>query len=511
MFQDDPPRPWSGKAFGPRFAPHQLIETIGIRPAADKLWSVAAHERALSTQPARGPVAASILPQPGKRGVKMSGRRGANMFNWIKRAGLRSGDAAMFPARYAPADCGFGYSFEWSDSCAFVDPAIPLVALAGLALGRTDRLRVFPGRGSQAGCGSLALRSRSPREVKKSSSGGLELRCPSAVAASKGRAPTTRSPGWHRPARARSTRASAPTTSRKRSGSRCAPPATETRKGRRAPGPGSGGRADQPRSSARRERSPAYREVAKGETTPEARVAAIEKAVEHVRSLRRAFDTPTHENRPLRRVLYGYGQHLAQSSRFDDAIKALDESSDVGFETLLHGRARRKMAELRKSPQFQAALKAHDAARLAAAASASRNKLANAARPAVWFTLRDLDSKPVSLSDFKGKVVLVDFWGTWCGPAGRRFPHLIELYRNRKDKGLEIWAWITKRTSRTSRRHGRSSRFRQGRGMTYPCLIGDEATIQQIPGFKGFPTTVIVDRAGKVRRTDHRERRQDPD
>ncbi len=129
-----------------------------------------------------------------------------------------------------------------------------------------------------------------------------------------------------------------------------------------------------------------------------------------------------------------------------------------------------------------------------------KDKLAEPINVPFQFTHRDLESKPVSLSDYKGKVVLVDFWGTWCGPCKQTIPHLIDLDKNRKSKGLQVVGLdYEKEIKDESKAREVVKAFAKEVGMTYPCLFTDDATIQQIPDFKGFPTFVIVDRAGKVR------------
>uniref|UniRef100_A0A7C4TCJ4 TlpA family protein disulfide reductase n=1 Tax=candidate division WOR-3 bacterium TaxID=2052148 RepID=A0A7C4TCJ4_UNCW3 len=109
------------------------------------------------------------------------------------------------------------------------------------------------------------------------------------------------------------------------------------------------------------------------------------------------------------------------------------------------------------------------------------------------FTLKSIDGETVSLSDFKGKVVLLDFWATWCPPCRRSIPHLISLYEKYKDRGVII-------IGISSEEEGTIRNFRDENGITYPLLLGTSEVFQKYK-VSAIPHTVFIDKKGKERKT----------
>ena len=120
------------------------------------------------------------------------------------------------------------------------------------------------------------------------------------------------------------------------------------------------------------------------------------------------------------------------------------------------------------------------------------------------FTLADLEGNWVSLNQLKGKVVLLNFWGTWCGPCRREIPDFIKLAKKHKKDGLEIVG-----VTLTSGSAKKIQAFADQWGINYTLLtdiegnesqmvtaLYGEATGQRITG---IPTTFIIDRDGFIR------------
>ena len=114
--------------------------------------------------------------------------------------------------------------------------------------------------------------------------------------------------------------------------------------------------------------------------------------------------------------------------------------------------------------------------------------------PAPNFRLRDLNGHSVSLSDLRGKVVLLNFWATWCGPCRVEMPAMEELYRTFSRNDFEILAVSTDAQGASVTRP-----FQQENHLTFPILHDADYRVGLTYGARSLPMTFMVDRQGIVR------------
>ena len=110
------------------------------------------------------------------------------------------------------------------------------------------------------------------------------------------------------------------------------------------------------------------------------------------------------------------------------------------------------------------------------------------------FRLRDLDGNVTSLSQFRGKVVLLNFWATWCGPCRVEMPAMEQLYRTFSRREFQILAVSTDTQGVAVTRP-----FQQKTGLTFPILHDTDMQIGLTYGARSLPMTLMVDRQGIVR------------
>jgi cytochrome c biogenesis protein CcmG/thiol:disulfide interchange protein DsbE len=109
------------------------------------------------------------------------------------------------------------------------------------------------------------------------------------------------------------------------------------------------------------------------------------------------------------------------------------------------------------------------------------------------FALKDADGKLVHLSDYRGKVVILDFWATWCGPCKIEIPWFMEMQRKDKDRGFEVVG-----VAMDDEGWEAVKPFAQKLGINYRLVMGNDQTAQMYGGVDALPTTFIIDRAGKI-------------
>jgi thiol-disulfide isomerase/thioredoxin len=204
-------------------------------------------------------------------------------------------------------------------------------------------------------------------------------------------------------------------------------------------------------------------------------------------------------------ALYNGACSLALDDKAEAAVAMLKDAFDAGFNEYDTFAKDDELNSLRKRDDFLAMVKSLEAKKVEAEKKKAEEAKGEVAKMfkdnkefPFTFELPDLEDKTVKLDDLKGKVVIVDIWGTWCPPCRKEIPHFVDLLKEYKGKGLEI-VGINYENVETPEAKKLIKSYLEENKVPYKCVIGDEKTQKLVPDFEGYPTTLFLDRTGKVR------------
>lgn len=117
----------------------------------------------------------------------------------------------------------------------------------------------------------------------------------------------------------------------------------------------------------------------------------------------------------------------------------------------------------------------------------------NERKDAPDFNLKDVNGRPVKLSDFKGKVVLLNFWATWCGPCKIEIPWFIDLEQRYKDRGFAVIGVATDDEGWEVVKP-----YIEKKKVNYRVVIAGMDTLELYGGVESLPTTFVLDKDGRI-------------
>ncbi len=197
-------------------------------------------------------------------------------------------------------------------------------------------------------------------------------------------------------------------------------------------------------------------------------------------------------------VYYSHACAVAVAGKAEDAMGILQKSIDNGFSDFSQLESDGDLASVRALPAFAEKQTAWLARVKELMIEKVKEELAQGESFPFDFQLTDVAGAAISLQDFKGKVCIVDIWGTWCPPCRAEIPSFIKLQENYGSKGFQMIG-LNQESGSQEEKTKLVTDYISSAGINYPCALIPEELLQSVPNFEGFPTTLFIDRTGKVR------------
>lgn len=121
------------------------------------------------------------------------------------------------------------------------------------------------------------------------------------------------------------------------------------------------------------------------------------------------------------------------------------------------------------------------------------NVVSNDGKKAADFELKTLEGKSIKLSDYQGKIVIIDFWATWCPPCRKGIPDLVELQNEYKDKLVVIGVSLDQQNTIQE-----LDPFMKKYGINYPVVLGTQQVVMDYGNIQAIPTSFLVDQSGNI-------------
>ncbi len=198
-------------------------------------------------------------------------------------------------------------------------------------------------------------------------------------------------------------------------------------------------------------------------------------------------------------VFFNEACALSKTSKLTEAMAALNDAMSNGFSDLSKVLSDDDLATVRGAEGFAAKFEEWQKSIAQRMAELAQKDLATAETFPFTFSAKDINGHDQSLDALLGKVVIVDVWGTWCPPCRAEIPSFIKLQEEFGPQGLQMIGLNYERGTTEEQNLAAVIEFVKDTGINYPCIMGENSVRAQIPQFQGYPTTLFIDKTGRVR------------